>query len=272
MHASDNFELSNYLLVVKGVRDILWRTVADSYSLFFQAPDVLIRRCSQFMDATGATLPLDDKMVAAIASAQEGYASRGERVLLVAKKVVYSTDLDKRALANQNTLEELLVTLNVDLTVVGLVSLVDPPKADTAHTVSVCRRAGIRFAMVTGTLFSRVPIVAEVHFTSLLGDFSLTAVAIAQQVGIITNPLSAVKHIDDLSKDIPLDQVSAFNADKEPGDPVSSLVLSGSEMMTMTELQWAQVLTVSDFRLRRCRSQFPTDHTPSVRRNRVCSY
>jgi len=78
------------------------------------------------------------------------------------------------------------------------------------------------------------------------GDFSLTAVAIAQQVGIITNPLPAVKHINDLPKDMPLDQIPSFNADKEPGDPVSSLVLSGSEMMTMTESQWAQVLAFDE--------------------------
>ena len=88
------------------------------------------------------------------------------------------------------------------------------------------------------------------RFTSrrvFLGDFSLTAVAIAQQVGIITNPMSAVKHLEDLPKDMALDQVPVFDADKEPGDPVSSLVLSGSEMMTMTESQWAQVLAVRDF-------------------------
>ena len=40
--------------------------------------------------------------------------------------------------------------LNVDLTLVGLIALVDPPRHDSTETVQVCRRAGIRFAMVTG--------------------------------------------------------------------------------------------------------------------------
>jgi sodium/potassium-transporting ATPase subunit alpha len=201
------------------------------------------------MDENGTTLALNDKIIAAIAAAQEGYASRGQRVLLLAKKVVYSNDIHKAVFADSNSLEERLVALNVDLTVVGLVALVDPPKGDTAHTVSICRRAGIRFAMVTGVLIARTFVSSRVHFTfaSLLGDFSLTALAIAQQVGIITNPLPAVKHISDLPKDTPLDQIPSFNADKEPGDPVSSLVLSGSEMMTMTESQWAQVLAVRIF-------------------------
>jgi sodium/potassium-transporting ATPase subunit alpha len=69
--------------------------------------------------------------------------------------------------------------------------------------------------------------------------------AIAQQVGIITNPISSVKHLDDLQEDMPIEDVPLFNPDKEPGDAVSSLVLSGSEMMTMTKSQWAQVLAVS---------------------------
>ena len=54
--------------------------------------------------------------------------------------------------------------------------------------------------------------------------FSLTTVVIAHQVGIITNPVSMVKHLDDLPKDMPLDQVPKYNMDKEPGDAVSSLV------------------------------------------------
>jgi sodium/potassium-transporting ATPase subunit alpha len=76
------------------------------------------------------------------------------------------------------------------------------------------------------------------------GDFSLTAMAIAQQVGIITNPISQVKHLKDLPKDLSLDQIPPFDRSKELGGPVKSLVLSGQEMMTMTESQWAQTMTV----------------------------
>jgi sodium/potassium-transporting ATPase subunit alpha len=50
-----------------------------------------------------------------------------------------------------NSLEDHLLAVNVDLTVVGLIALVDPPRPETEETVRVCRRAGIRFAMVTGS-------------------------------------------------------------------------------------------------------------------------
>lgn len=77
------------------------------------------------------------------------------------------------------------------------------------------------------------------------GDFALTAMSIAHQVGIITTPLSAVKHISDLPYDKPLDEIPEYNSDKEEGDALMSLVLSGQEMIKMTESQWKQVLTVS---------------------------
>jgi len=51
-----------------------------------------------------------------------------------------------------------------------------------------------------------------------LGDFALTATAIAEQVSIITTPLREVKHLADLPYDIPLDEIPAFNSNKEPGE------------------------------------------------------
>jgi sodium/potassium-transporting ATPase subunit alpha len=105
------------------------------------------------MDSDGTTLPLNGSIIAGISATQEEYASRGQRVLLLAKKIIHPTELDKEIFSELNSLEDRLIALNVDLTIVGLVALVDPPKDDTAHTVSVCRRAGIRFAMITGTSF-----------------------------------------------------------------------------------------------------------------------
>jgi sodium/potassium-transporting ATPase subunit alpha len=73
------------------------------------------------------------------------------------------------------------------------------------------------------------------------------AMAIAQQVGIITNPISQVKHLKDLLKDILLDQIPAFDQSKELGDLIKRLLLSGQEMMTMTESQWVQTMLVRSF-------------------------
>ncbi|KAF9068133.1 hypothetical protein BDP27DRAFT_1266640 [Rhodocollybia butyracea] len=204
---SDNYSSSDLLLLVKG------------------APDVLMGRCSNFIDASGTIWPLDHPTIANVSSIQEELASRGQRVLLLAKRIVTPNNFNQEDLDSNP--EDHLVALNTDLCIVGLLALVDPPRDDTAHTVSVSRRAGIRFAMVTG-------------------DFALTAAAIARQVGIITTPVAEVQHLSDLPYNKPLDEIPEFNSDKEPDDKLTSIILSGPEIMTMTESQWKQVLTFDE--------------------------
>lgn len=106
------------------------------------------------MDLDGTSLPLDDNILASITSTQEEFASRGQRVILLAKRVVHPVELEnvEKTPVDSNVDEDRLMSLNVGLVIVGLVALVDPPRDDTAHTVKVCRRAGIRFVMVTGAL------------------------------------------------------------------------------------------------------------------------
>jgi sodium/potassium-transporting ATPase subunit alpha len=116
------------------------------------------------MDTDGTTKPLNDAILAGISATQEEFASRGQRVLTIAKKIIRAEELDKESLSDASALEERLTALNVDLTFVGLIALVDPPKPDTAHTVSVCRRAGIRFMVVTGTRFSKRRINTETNY------------------------------------------------------------------------------------------------------------
>lgn len=180
--------------------------------------------------------------LAGISNLQEEFAGRGERVLLLAKKIIPSTTIDKEILSDPVQLEERLIALNVELIVVGLVAMVDPPGNDTKETVRVCRRAGIRFAMVTGTNMT----MTAWYCTDITieGDFAITATAIARQVGIVTTSPSELKHLDALPKNLPLDSILSYNADKDPDDAFTSLVISGSEMMTMTESQWRQALAV----------------------------
>ncbi|KAF8890953.1 hypothetical protein BD779DRAFT_1610703 [Infundibulicybe gibba] len=204
---SDNYMPSDLLLLAKG------------------APDILSRRCTHYVDFDGVTHELDPEALANITRIQESFASQGQRVLLVAKRIVPLSDFSKDVDGSQ--IEDLLMNLNVGLTIAGLVALVDPPRHDTAETVRVCRRAGVRVAMVTG-------------------DFALTATAIARQVGIITTPPQELRHLSDLPADLPMDTVAQYDRGKDHLDPMTSLVLSGQEMMTMTESQWKQVLAFDE--------------------------
>ncbi|KAG9222104.1 hypothetical protein CCMSSC00406_0009285 [Pleurotus cornucopiae] len=206
---ADQFQASDHLLLVKG------------------APDILSRRCSKYLDAEGRTKELYPETLAALLAARNELAGSGKRVLLLAQRVVSSNHIDENMLADTSRAEEYLMTLNNDLVIVGLLALVDPPRPDTAETVRLSRRAGIRFAMVTG-------------------DFPLTAIAIARQVGIITTRADGIKGIQDLSanigstleKDGSRSTITAPTNDAEP----TSLVLSGSDMMMMNDQQWELAL------------------------------
>jgi hypothetical protein len=102
------------------------------------------------------------------------------------------------------------------------------------------------------------------------GDFASTAAAIAHQVGIITNPISAVQHIADLPYDLPLDQISAYDNTKEEGDKLTSLVLSGNELMALTESQWKQVLAFDEIVFARTRYTFQSLFSAQVVESVLC--
>lgn len=62
------------------------------------------------------------------------------------------------------------------------------------------------------------------------GDFPLTALAIAEQCGIVTN--AALTHrLSDLDRDMDIDSVVKYDMDDHFN--TQSLVLSGPDLMTM---------------------------------------
>lgn len=119
------------------------------------APDVLLRRC----------VMKQGQMVAA-AKRNEEMASRALRVLGVAYR-----DVD--AIPEELTSE----TLETDLTFVGLVGMIDPPRMEVKQAVAECYAAGIRPVMITG-------------------DHKLTAVAIAKELDIFRDGDLAITGAD----------------------------------------------------------------------------
>ncbi len=119
------------------------------YRVFVKgAPDVLLTRCSAFR-----ALPLNEGQRQRISAAADDMAGRALRVLGVAVR-----DLKTLPLRLDTTLEH-------ELTFVGLLGMIDPPRPEAARAVAACRAAGIRPVMITG-------------------DHKLTAAAIAKQLDI----------------------------------------------------------------------------------------
>lgn len=114
------------------------------------APDVIIKRCSTIL-INGIKEPITKRHLDAIEKENQRCANNGLRVLGFSYK-------DYRG--NQVTLED-----EHDLTFIGLVSLMDPPRIESQDAVAKCKIAGIKPIMITG-------------------DHVVTARAIATQIGI----------------------------------------------------------------------------------------
>lgn len=75
----------------------------------------------------------------------------------------------------------------------------------------------------------------------MTGDFALTAQAIATECGIITNPSSIVQDVSALSRDEANADPGKEALRSHDGQPLSSIVLSGPELITLNKNQWKQL-------------------------------
>ncbi|WP_329600028.1 cation-transporting P-type ATPase [Streptomyces pseudovenezuelae] len=119
------------------------------------APQELLARCSAVV-WKGERRPLTEELRAAVISANDELAAQGLRVLATAS----------RSLPDGRPTQD---EAESDLTLLGLVGMLDPPRPEVRDAVDACRHAGIRIVMVTG-------------------DHPLTAEAVARRVGIVRQP------------------------------------------------------------------------------------
>merc|ERR1711962_1170687 len=151
IHETEDPNDKRYLLVMKG------------------APERILDRCSTII-VDGTERPLNQEWKDAFNTAYMELGGLGERVLgfcdyvLPADKypVGYPFDADESNFPLEN------------LRFVGLMSMIDPPRAAVPDAVAKCRSAGIKVIMVTG-------------------DHPITAKAIAKSVGIISEGQETVE-------------------------------------------------------------------------------
>merc|ERR1712076_221659 len=155
IHETEDPNDNRYLLVMKG------------------APERILDRCSTIL-MNGEEKPLDKEMIESYNSAYDELGGLGERVLgfchfyLSAEEFPPGFQFDAEG-------DEPNFPLT-GLCFVGLMSMIDPPRAAVPDAVSKCRSAGIEVIMVTG-------------------DHPITAKAIAKSVGIISEGNETVEDV-----------------------------------------------------------------------------
>ena len=130
----------------------LHRDLRNTIAFAKGAPEVILEGCSRQLlerDGTLQEIPLNDEGRRNLLVEARGLAEKALRVLGVAEKTG----------ASQTDAETGMVFL-------GLVGMIDPPRAEAQPAVALCRQAGIRPVMITG-------------------DHPITAMAIAREIGIL---------------------------------------------------------------------------------------
>ena len=140
-------------------------TIHENGGKFIQytkgGPDVVLARCKYYLE-NGEIKPMTDGKVAEIMAANKAMADKALRVLAAAERVWDEKPADN----SPENLEQ-------DLVFLGLTGMIDPVRPEVKAAIEECRRAGIRPVMITG-------------------DHKDTAVAIAKELGIITDASEAI--------------------------------------------------------------------------------
>lgn len=111
------------------------------------APESIFERCSHvLLGSDGPRVPLTKSHVDLLSEAVVQYGNRGLRVIAVAS--VNDVWADPR-LKTANTPEE-YAQLERNMTLIGLVGMLDPPRPEVIDSVRKCRLAGIRVIVITG--------------------------------------------------------------------------------------------------------------------------
>lgn len=121
------------------------------------APREVLSLCTHIL-LNGEVVPLDARRLAEIQEANDKYARAVLRVLALARREVAQRP-------GGYTPER----IETDLTFLGLMAMMDPPRPEVMEAVKTCRQAGIRMVMITG-------------------DYGLTAESLARRVEMLTRP------------------------------------------------------------------------------------
>jgi Ca2+-transporting ATPase len=143
------------------------------------APDVLIARAGSYWAPGEGTRPVTDENRKLALDENERIAKAGERVMVVGRK-----DFDPKSFDPNS---KLIDQMN-DLTLLAMVGIVDPPRAEARDAIAKCHSAGIQVRMITG-------------------DHAVTAAAIGRELGIegtaMTGAQFSAMSDDELHKQLP---------------------------------------------------------------------
>lgn len=149
------------------------------------APDMVLDLCTHYQQMGDVAAKLDDAQREQILAANEMLADDALRVIAVAYRM--TPEMPKEITAEE---------LETELTFVGLVGMIDPPRPEVVEALKIAKRAGLRTVMITG-------------------DYPKTAAAIANSIGLLDKDHQVLtgadlNQIDDETLEREIDRTDVF--------------------------------------------------------------
>ena len=151
-HASNYFEKRNPLLATyEFSRDRKSMSVLvggpQRRLLVKGAPESILERCTHaLLGSEGKQVSLNGKLTKFISEKIVEYGNRGLRVIALASV----EDVGSSPLLSSAKTSDEYSRLETNMTLIGLVTMLDPPRPQVAESITKCREAGIRVVVITG--------------------------------------------------------------------------------------------------------------------------
>lgn len=111
------------------------------------APESIIDRCSHTLTgADGKRVPMTNKLSNLLMTEVVEYGNRGLRVIALAS----IDDVAKNPILKNAKTTEQYAALEQNMTLLGLVGMLDPPREEVPQSIRHCKEAGIRVIVITG--------------------------------------------------------------------------------------------------------------------------
>ena len=185
------------------------------------APESILERCTHcLVGSNGKRVEMNDKLASLLNAEVVDYGNKGLRVIALASIDEVTSPL----IATAKTTKE-YAQLEQDMTLLGLVGMLDPPRSEVAQSIRQCREAGIRVVVITG-------------------DNQNTAETICRQIGVfgehedLKGKSFTGRQFDDLSESERLQaaKTASLFSRTEPGhkSKLVDLLQSTGEVVAMT--------------------------------------
>lgn len=193
---------------------------APSYLLLMKgASDILLRYCTSYWSCkSNSVQPLDKAAIQELAAVQNKMSRGAQRVILLCQRSYTPT----QRLGTTAFSDEIQNQGISDLTLIGMFGIIDPPRKEVSSTVTSCRRAGIRFFMVTG-------------------DLGLTGAAIAREIGIFSGNSEPDTFETIVQRRDVKESASQPSTDADSSWSQTSLLLEGPSISQLTNEDWDMV-------------------------------